>query len=311
MSTENAMASGTATMPAINQLQENFKGKILFEDNMDLIASELDIYLARKKTDILKELFHILIADCRTKGMEFLWGFNNIPASYKRLGFENTFKSFHGIIVLKPFKAYKNIASLKATNTLWGKLKIGTLSGLAYLFSMKRKFIVSQKNNYTVNFELNENKTLFQNASSPDKLTFLSQDKEFLNWRISENPHPIEYKSYQFFDKDILVAQVICSKKEDVAYIEQTLFDKKLTKKTIHYLLKYVLRALQNENICLVRFTGFKNNNLNRREISLLKNVGLILTGKGEWFTFKSLSDNSPVNPENIYFSRLYKQGVN
>ena len=31
------------------------KGKILFEDNMDLIASELDIYLNRKQTDILKD----------------------------------------------------------------------------------------------------------------------------------------------------------------------------------------------------------------------------------------------------------------
>lgn len=31
------------------------KGKVMFEDNMDLITSELDIYIARKKTDVLKE----------------------------------------------------------------------------------------------------------------------------------------------------------------------------------------------------------------------------------------------------------------
>ena len=31
------------------------KGKVLFEDNMDLITSELDIYIARKKTDVLKD----------------------------------------------------------------------------------------------------------------------------------------------------------------------------------------------------------------------------------------------------------------
>lgn len=30
------------------------KGKLMFEDNMDLITSELDIYIARKKTDVLK-----------------------------------------------------------------------------------------------------------------------------------------------------------------------------------------------------------------------------------------------------------------
>jgi tetratricopeptide (TPR) repeat protein len=31
------------------------KGKLQFEDNMDLIATELDIYMARKKTDVLKD----------------------------------------------------------------------------------------------------------------------------------------------------------------------------------------------------------------------------------------------------------------
>ncbi len=31
------------------------KGKMMFEDNMDLITAELDIYIARKKTDVLKD----------------------------------------------------------------------------------------------------------------------------------------------------------------------------------------------------------------------------------------------------------------
>ncbi|HTA61389.1 MAG TPA: hypothetical protein VK835_02995 [Bacteroidia bacterium] len=268
-------------------------------------------FLKHKKTDILKELFAVLIAECRSQGVEFLWGFNNIPATYKRLGFENPFKSFYGIIVLKPFKAYKNIALLKETNTVWGKLKIIALTGLARLFSLKKMFIVSRKNKYTINFELDENKTLFANASRTDKLVFLVQDKDFFNRRILENPHPINYKSYQLFDNTTLVAQVICSVKDDVAFIEQTLFDKKLSKKNIYYLLKYVLQSLQNENVCLVRYMGFKNNPLNLKEMNCLKSLGLILTGKGEWFTFKNLSDESLIKPENIYFSRMYKQGVN
>jgi predicted Zn-dependent protease len=40
------------TASALNYID---KGKLLFEDNMELIASELDIYMARKKTDILKD----------------------------------------------------------------------------------------------------------------------------------------------------------------------------------------------------------------------------------------------------------------
>ncbi len=31
------------------------RGKLMFEDNMDLITSELDVYIARKKTDVLKD----------------------------------------------------------------------------------------------------------------------------------------------------------------------------------------------------------------------------------------------------------------
>ncbi len=40
------------TVAALSYIE---KGRALFEDNMELIAAELDIYMARKKTDILKE----------------------------------------------------------------------------------------------------------------------------------------------------------------------------------------------------------------------------------------------------------------
>ena len=56
------------------------KGKVLFEDNMSLIGSEIDIYLARKKTDVLQdklkgameiapdnEILHIVMADIYRK----------------------------------------------------------------------------------------------------------------------------------------------------------------------------------------------------------------------------------------------------
>jgi hypothetical protein len=265
-----------------------------------------------KKTDILKELLNVLIEECRKKGIEFLWGLNNIPASYKRLGFEVPFKSYHGVLVLKPFKAYTNLASLKPKNTTVDRFKIALFSGLSYIFSLKRTVAFSQKRNYRINFELNENETLFQHAAVPDNLLFLLQDKDYLKWRVVENPYPINYKSYQLFDdKNTLVAQVICSIQKDVSFIEQTLFDKTLNKKAIHFLLKSILRSLKNENICLVRYTGFKQNHLNIREMFFFKRMGFIFTGKGDWFTFKKISDNSPVKPENIYLSRMYKQGVN
>lgn len=266
-----------------------------------------------KKRDILKELLDLLIEDCRGKGIEFLWGLNNIPASYKRLGFETPFKSYHGILVLNPFKAHKNIAALKSKNTGKSRFKIALFSVLSYLlFSIKKININSNKMHYRICQGLNENQTLFRHADASGKLLFLLQDSNYLKWRISENPYPIIYKSYELRDmNDMLVAQVICSIQKDVAFIEQTLFDKKINKKIIRFLLKNILHSLKKEGTCLVRCTSFQHNQLNKEEMKILKNIGFTYTGKGEWFTFKSLLNNSGMKPENIYLSRMYKQGIN
>jgi hypothetical protein len=287
-------------------------GKQILAAKGEATLIDIKALIKYKKTDILKELLTILMEECRKKGIEFLWGFNNIPASYKRLGFETPFKSYHGVLVLQPFNAYKNIISLRSQNTRMGHIKIAFQLGLSYFFSLKKIIVPTKKKNYHINFELNENETLFKNASLPDQLMFLLQDKDYLKWRISENPYSINYKSYQLLDDDnTLMAQVICSIQNDVCFIEQTLFDKKLTKENIHFLLKNILCSLKNENICLVRYTGFKQNQLNLREMNLMKRIGFIFTGKGEWFTFKNLSDSSLIRSENIYLSRMYKQGIN
>jgi hypothetical protein len=277
-------------------------------------ATLIDIkaMIKHKRTDILKELFDVLIKECYQRGIEFLWGFNNIPATYKRLGFENSFKSSHGILVLKPWKAFQNITSLKSTNSNMDNLKIALRTALSYMFSWKKIFIFSKRSNYTLNYELNENDSLFRSATLPDKMIFLLQDKNYLNWKISENPYNINYKSFQLLDEDkLLVAQIICSVQKDVAFIEQTLFDKKVKTKSRQLLLKTILQSLENDGVCLVRYTGFKSNRLNMDEMDLLKSIGFVFTGKGEWFTFKHLSATSSINPEKIYLSRMYKQGVN
>lgn len=290
----------------------NSNGKHILSAKGESTLIDIKTLIKYKKTDILKELFDVLTLECKKKGAEFIWGFNNIPSSYKRLGFENPFKSHHAVLILKPFKAYKNISSLKAKTTNVDTIKTALRSSVAYAFSFKKLFIQSQKNKYHVNFELNDNSLLFRNASLSDKMIFLLQDGNYLKWRISKNPYPIVYRSFQLVDDaHVLVAQVICSIQKDVAFIEQTLFDRKLSKRNNLAFLKRIILTLQKENICMIRYTGFDNNVLNTSEMGLLKNLGFVFTGKGEWFTFKNLSGNSNINPKNIYLSRMYKQGVN
>lgn len=295
----------------IHKMISSYGNRFLAAKGEDTLI-EINASVKYRNTDILNELFAVLIGECRKSGVEYLWGFNNIPASSKRLGFENPFKSSYAVLVLNPVKAFKSITSLKPENTVTGKLKRAFLLGIAYLFSFKRLFVFSQKQRFHINFKFNNNINLFQRAALPDQLYFLLQDEAYFKWRIKDNPYPITYRSYQLLDQDnTLFAQVICSIDNSVAFIEQTLFDKNLKNKTVNFLLKEMISALEEEGVCLIRHIGFKNSRLNKLEMKFLKNSGFVSTGKGEWFTFKKLMNNSGVNPENIYLSRLYKQGTN
>lgn len=159
---------------------------------------------------------------------------------------------------------------------------------------------------------MNENFDLFQRAAFPDRLCFLLQDQNYLKWRIAENPYPVKYRSFQLVNKEnILMAQVIFSTSFNTAFIEQILFDRKLKMKTIYWLLKKVIKSLKQEKIYLVRYIGFKNNFLNNNEIKIVENIGFVYTRKGEQVSFVTLSEDHLINPENVYLSRSYKQGVN
>ncbi|MFI5149447.1 MAG: hypothetical protein ACHQRM_06905 [Bacteroidia bacterium] len=287
-------------------------GKQILSAKGEATLIELKAIIKHKKTDILKELFNVLVQECRNRDIEFIWGFNTIPSTYKRLGCELPFKSYHAVHILNPGKAYKSITSLKTANTTAANIHLALRTGISYLFSLKTLFVSASKGMYSFNSEWNENYSLFQKASFPDKLLFLFQDKKYLNWKISENPYDISYKSFQLLDENkSIVAQVICSLRKEVAFIEQTLFDNSIPVKSRQHFLKRILNTLKKEHICLVRYTGFNSNRLNSAEMNLFKSLGFVFTGKGEWFTFKTLSADSAVRPENIYLTRMYKQGVN
>ena len=159
---------------------------------------------------------------------------------------------------------------------------------------------------------MTENIDLFQRAAKQDDLFILFQDSRYFQWRILENPYPVKYRSFQLFDdKNMLQAQVICSVNGDSAFIEQVLFDRNLKMRFVHFLLKKAIRALNDEHIPLIRYIGFNNNVLNIIEMNALKKLGFFPTGKGEQVNFINLSKDHRTITENVYLSRLYKQGIN
>ena len=287
-------------------------GKIFLTAKGEDTLIEINAIIKYKQTDILKELYNLLFEECRKKGIEFVWGFNNMYATNKRLGFESPVKSYYYVLVLKLGVAIENIVKQKSATTVFGKWKISFLTLISYLISLKRFLIFSHRGNYHFNSGMNENFDLFQRAAFPDRLCFLLQDQNYLKWRIAENPYPVKYRSFQLVNKEnILMAQVIFSTSFNTAFIEQILFDRKLKMKTIYWLLKKVIKSLKQEKIYLVRYIGFKNNFLNNNEIKIVENIGFVYTRKGEQVSFVTLSEDHLINPENVYLSRSYKQGVN
>ncbi|MEI7660930.1 MAG: hypothetical protein WCK34_01970 [Bacteroidota bacterium] len=271
---------------------------------------EINALLKYKHRDILKELNALLTDTCRNLGVEFLWGFNSLPATFRRLGYKTPFKSVNTVLVLNPAKSCQYLLRLRAEGTVWGKLKIAALTGLSYVCSLKRNFVPASKNGCRISSGIDENTSLFQHAAYPDRLFFLIQDQEYLRWRTRDNPYPVKYKFFQLLDHGNRVkARIICSLNGNTAYIEQALFAKDLKKKSVNYFIKSMVKSLENEPVFLVRYTGLSNNALSIREMDLFRNMGFVSTGTGEWFTFKPLSDNPLITPGNIYLSHLYKQG--
>ena len=285
-------------------------GKVILAAKGEDTLVETNALLKFKKNDILKELNSLLTDECRKNGVEYLWGFNRLPATFRRLGYKTPLKSFNTVLVLNPAKTYQYLVRLRSQYKVWGRLMLAILSGLSYVYSLKRIFFKTREKGFHINSEMNDNTHLFQGTAIPDRLFFLEQEKEFLRWRIRDNPYPVKHKCFQLFGQDHIVkAQVICSLSNRVAYIEQALFAEDLRRDSAHFLLKSMVQSLKNESVFLVRYTGTMNNGFNRREMDILRNFGFVLTGTGEWFCFKPLSDDEVITPENIYLSHLYKQG--
>jgi hypothetical protein len=267
--------------------------------------------LKYKNKDILRELYDLLFEECRRKNITLVWGFNTAYASYKRLGFDHAVRSYYGALVLKPFRAYKNYLCRKNRNERSGNLRMASLLVFAFLFSLKRFFIRSHPGNFLINTELNENTGLFKRAAGPHDLFYIKQDDEYLKWRISENPYPVKYRSYQLMDADhVLRAQLICSINKNEAFVEQLLFDEELDSKVVFCLLKEMIRKMRKDNLCIIRNIGFQNNAVSRKEMSTLKKLGFVYSGKGEQVSMVSLAGDPEIGMDHIYLSRLYKQGI-
>jgi len=157
---------------------------------------------------------------------------------------------------------------------------------------------------------------LFLDATDNEKIfIFLYQDKNYIQWRMIDNPYPSKYEAVQIIDsKGKIAGDVVYSINKNTAYIEQIIFNKNLKNKDRLALISNIIEKIKTNNISLIRFLGFYHNPLNKSEIDLLKKIGFTFikpAREGTWFVWKSLSNkNGMIEVNNVVLSKLYFEGT-
>lgn len=272
----------------------------------------VDIFarLKHRKSDILKEMYQLLETECKKLGMEYFWGFTYASKPFIRLGFQSEFNSLQGILVIKPWNAYKFLSSLNPNNKLKQKLQIMFLSFGSFLLGQIKTFIRRKLNEEIIyDSKLNDKSLLLSHLSKAGKAYCINQTEEYLNWRIRDNPNSPEYHTVSLIRKGERIVEIIYSIRAGTAYIEQILYGE-TENTTVTRFIIHILQVFIEKNISVVRFMGFNRNTLNRQELGLLRKAGFLFVNRGIPFVFKKIGDkNIDMNPESVFLSRLFTQG--
>lgn len=299
------------TQCAIPFIMNSSKGEEILTAKGEDTLIDIIFFKKYRNRDILKEMYNLLFSECTKRGIKLIWGFTNIPSTFKRIGFDSPFLAKNAVMTIKPLSSYKYLSSLNQHNTAKDKFKIFVLSILSSFFGCKRVFVPKCSKKYNYSDRTKENTELFYNVVSDNKTYYsLNQDDKFIKWRLIENPSEITYKTKQFFDENNnLISEIIYSYCKGIAYIEQTMFSNKLRDKTKLSFIKKIIEELVSEKSIIIRFAGFENNPICKLEIQLLKKAGFIFAKNGAAFVIKSLTGEDIIKSNDILLSRLYFQG--
>lgn len=260
-----------------------------------------------KGIDILKELLQTIEKETESKKIKFYWGFTEAIVAFERIGFSNEFSSQQGILVFKPLEAYNHLKTLNSLNNYKQKILILGLS----VFSYFRVIIVREKIK-----SLCCEKILFEDINESILLSFLPKklytmylNKEFLRWRIIENPSKLKYHVLKITNSvDEIISYLIYSEKQEgVFFIEQFLFKESLFFKQKKEVATIAVNFLRHKKAIIIRTMGFMHNSSNKEECEILNSMGFIYAKKGIPFILKS---NFEIKSEDIYLSRLNTEGT-
>ncbi len=266
--------------------------------------------------NIFEKMYQYLFIKCIEQDIKYLWGFTSAKKPFLKLGFEIPFDQSQSLMVLNIISSYNYLSKLNSKNNFLSLSKILSLCIISKINTSKNIFISTSEI---------DNDFSFQEVKSPlnidtpfiqqnNKGFMIKQDFPFFNWRIEKNPYHEEIFNINFFQDELLVANLLFNHHLNGVWylISDTYSNKiseiqkiKLHKKAIKLLIKK-----HKTNLKLIRTWDFSHNDYAKKELENRAKLGYFHLDRGISFVWKSLNENSELDVMNFNLSRIATQGV-
>jgi Acetyltransferase (GNAT) domain len=266
---------------------------------------------AYRGQSIFEKMYARLFEECTAQGIKAIWGFTYAIKPFVRIGFEIPFRSDFGLACFNVAKTYTYLASLNPVNSFTNKVKIFGLATLSRIKTLKIGKTIWPFQGYTFNQEPAADLHAMYSSLEGQKYFYLQQDREFMNWRIYQNPYVLSFISFNLIDPaGKKVAHGLCSiNSEGIGYLVQLIFDEGLPTPLRQSFVKSMMHEIQKK-VGVVRYWGFTHNAYSVKERDVLNSSGFTFTNRGITFVWKVLGDGPHLNPFEMILSRMASQGT-
>ncbi len=268
--------------------------------------------------NLFQGLYELAMSKCKEKKMQFVWGYTTAVKVMKNkiqfYVYENVMYEYNLIVNLK--NNLNNILKSKISIIR----KILRLIFYSFQYISSKLFSISLRlnkksldNKYSISIEpksFNDIHDLYNRLriKHPD-LIYIDQNKKYIIWRIFNNPN-LRYKTYFIYENNKLRGYCyIGINSENNANLSDFTFE---NFEVGFFLLKKILKDLQDEKIAQISYYGNIKNPLIIKVFKLLKKAGF-RKKKGEFsFVLKDISyknKNQLLNIKNWYLNRLWGEG--
>jgi GNAT superfamily N-acetyltransferase len=260
---------------------------------------------------IFAKIYKKLIEECKSEGVEVIWGFTPVARAFEKIGFEVPFSNLQSLVVLNVGGAYHYLSGLNPKNSNTDRLKI---LGLAIMSRGKSMFTSNPRSKSLQLLERNEpanlKELIGEEVKKIDGGLAIEQGAEYQKWRYSDNPHLHNPQFLEFSNNGSPIGYAVINvTDEKVCYISEIKFywdvEDSLRRSAIQLLVDFI----KGKGACLVRNWHFANNQVGQRDIRVTKESGFTLLDRGSHFVWMNLTENS-LSPNNLILTIAATQGL-